>query len=98
MTIDTRPRTVSQAMTRFEQRPLKSLLPRASRRNAARHVRSKLPRARIVPVPFTPPRTELLRGKLVPPRTVRRESRLTPEHQQQMDQALKRLVAAKANR
>ncbi len=96
--MDVRPNTVSNAMTRFEQRPPKSLLPRADRRNAARHVRSKLPRARIVPVPFTPPRTELVRGKLVTPRTARRGSRLTPEHQHQMDEALKRLVAMKTAR
>ncbi len=96
--MDARPRTISDAMTRFEQRSPKSLLPRANRRNAARHVRRNLSRVRIVPVPFTPPRSELVRGKLLSPRTARRGSRLTPEQQHQMDQVLKRLVAIKTDR
>ena len=95
---DTRPRTISQAMTRFEQRPPKSLFPRANRRNAAHHVRSKLQRGRIVPVPFTEPRIEFVRGQPIPPRTTRRAPRLTPDHQHQMNETLRRLVTSKVNR
>lgn len=63
--MDVRPRTVSEAMTRFKQRPSDSKLDRSVRRDAARLVRRRLARPRIEDLVYVPP-------PAMPPRTVQR--------------------------